>query len=117
MHRQTYGEFGLHTHDWLCWAWSGGLYWLGRTLGITADVVPAPEQVYWWTIPILLLSAAENALVEEIIEGVEESEGADWTSHENEVAFLEAVDEASQRVEMDVIGKYLQRSLALRGAP
>ena len=30
MHRQTYGEFGLHTHDWLCWAWSGGLYWLGR---------------------------------------------------------------------------------------
>ena len=44
-----------------------GLYWLGRTLGITADVVPAPEQVYWWTIPILLLSAAENALVEEII--------------------------------------------------
>jgi membrane protease YdiL (CAAX protease family) len=44
-----------------------GLYWLGRTLGINADVVPAPEQVYWWTIPILLLSAAENALVEEII--------------------------------------------------
>jgi hypothetical protein len=30
VHRQTYGEFGLHTHDWLCWAWSGGLYWLGR---------------------------------------------------------------------------------------
>ncbi len=30
VHRQTYGEFGLHTQDWLCWAWSGGLYWLGR---------------------------------------------------------------------------------------
>jgi membrane protease YdiL (CAAX protease family) len=44
-----------------------GLYVLGRTLGINADVVPAPEQVYWWTIPVLLLSAAENAVVEEVI--------------------------------------------------
>ncbi len=44
-----------------------GVYLLGRTLGINADVVPVPEQVYWWTIPILLLSAVENALVEEII--------------------------------------------------
>ena len=44
-----------------------GVYLLGRSLGINADVVPVPEQVYWWTIPILLLSAVENALVEEII--------------------------------------------------
>jgi membrane protease YdiL (CAAX protease family) len=44
-----------------------GLYFLGRTLGINADVVPAPEQVYWWTIPVLLLSAVENAVVEEVI--------------------------------------------------
>jgi membrane protease YdiL (CAAX protease family) len=44
-----------------------GLYFLGRTLGINADVIPAPEHVYWWTIPILLLSAAENAVVEEVI--------------------------------------------------
>jgi hypothetical protein len=35
----------------------------------------------------------------------EESEGATWTSHAKEVAFLEAVDKASRRVEMDVIGK------------
>ena len=35
----------------------------------------------------------------------EESEGATWTSHAKEVAFLESVDEASKRVEMDVIGK------------
>ena len=35
----------------------------------------------------------------------EESDGATWTSHVNEVAFLQAVDEASPRVEMDVIGK------------
>ena len=26
----TYGEFGLHTHDWLRLAWSGAFYWLGR---------------------------------------------------------------------------------------
>ena len=35
----------------------------------------------------------------------EESEGATWTSHANEVAFLEEVDEASRRVEVDVIGE------------
>jgi hypothetical protein len=35
----------------------------------------------------------------------EESEGATWTSHANEVAFLKKVDAASQRVEMDVIGE------------
>ena len=35
----------------------------------------------------------------------EETEGATWTSHENEVAFLESVDSASKRVEMEVIGQ------------
>jgi hypothetical protein len=35
----------------------------------------------------------------------EESEGAAWTSHEGELAFLEAVDEASDRVEIDTIGR------------
>ena len=35
----------------------------------------------------------------------EESDGATWTSHANEVAFLESVDDASRRVEMNVIGK------------
>jgi membrane protease YdiL (CAAX protease family) len=44
-----------------------GLYFFGRALGVTADVIPAPEQVYWWTIPILLLSALQNAVVEEVI--------------------------------------------------
>jgi uncharacterized protein len=44
-----------------------GLYFVGRTLGATADVIPAPELVYWWTIPILLLSALQNAIVEEVI--------------------------------------------------
>ena len=44
-----------------------GLYFVGRSLGATADIIPAPEQVYWWTIPILLLSALQNAVVEEVI--------------------------------------------------
>jgi len=44
-----------------------GLYFLSRTLGINAEVIPAPEQVYWWTIPVLLLSAVQNAVVEEVI--------------------------------------------------
>ncbi|MGH2806021.1 MAG: M14 family metallopeptidase [Actinomycetota bacterium] len=35
----------------------------------------------------------------------EESEGATWTSHDNEVAFLKEVDAASPRVRMEVIGQ------------
>ncbi|HYO61182.1 MAG TPA: M14 family metallocarboxypeptidase [Actinomycetota bacterium] len=38
----------------------------------------------------------------------EEGEGAAWTTHEGEVAFLAAVDEASDRVEIDTIGKTKQ---------
>jgi hypothetical protein len=34
----------------------------------------------------------------------EESEGADWTSHEGELSFLTAVDKASDRVEIDTVG-------------
>lgn len=30
VHRLTYGEFGLHTQGWLCCAWSGAFFWLGR---------------------------------------------------------------------------------------
>ena len=30
VHRQTYGQFGLHTHAWLTLVWSGALYQLGR---------------------------------------------------------------------------------------
>ncbi|MET1005410.1 MAG: acyltransferase domain-containing protein [Propionibacteriaceae bacterium] len=30
VHRQTYGEFGLHTYEWMRIAWSGALFWLGR---------------------------------------------------------------------------------------
>lgn len=44
-----------------------GLYAAGRWLGITAEIIPVPEHVYWWTVPVLVLSALENAVVEEVI--------------------------------------------------
>jgi membrane protease YdiL (CAAX protease family) len=44
-----------------------GLYVVGRQLGITADVVPSALSPYWWTVPILILQAAKNALVEEVV--------------------------------------------------
>lgn len=44
-----------------------GLYYAGRALGVTATVVPAALGEHWWTVPVLILSALQNALVEEII--------------------------------------------------
>jgi membrane protease YdiL (CAAX protease family) len=44
-----------------------GLYLLGRQLGITATVVPEALADYWWTIPVLLLQAVKNAVIEEVI--------------------------------------------------
>ena len=37
--------------------------------------------------------------------GFEQSGGAEWTTHEQEVEFLAAVDDLSKRVEVDVIGE------------
>ncbi|MGH2740599.1 MAG: M14 family metallopeptidase [Actinomycetota bacterium] len=39
--------------------------------------------------------------------GFEERGGADWTTHEEEVEFLEAVDRESDRIEIDEIGRTL----------
>jgi membrane protease YdiL (CAAX protease family) len=44
-----------------------GLYAIGRSLGVTAHVVPVPDTTYWWTIPLLVFSALENAALEEIV--------------------------------------------------
>ena len=44
-----------------------GLYLAGRSLGFTVAVVPSPLDTFWWTIPILVLSALRSALVEELI--------------------------------------------------
>lgn len=44
-----------------------GLYLLGRALGITVNVVPTALAAYWWTIPVLILAAVQNALLEEVV--------------------------------------------------
>ncbi|WP_423494859.1 CPBP family intramembrane metalloprotease [Microbacterium esteraromaticum] len=44
-----------------------GLYLLGRTLGWFVAVDPAGLDAHWWTVPILLLSAARAAIQEEFV--------------------------------------------------
>lgn len=44
-----------------------GVYGIGRLLGITAQIIPAPDTSYWWTVPVLVLAAFQNALLEEVV--------------------------------------------------
>lgn len=44
-----------------------GLYLGAVELGVNRFVIPAPPLGHWWTVPVLVLSAAEAALLEEII--------------------------------------------------
>lgn len=44
-----------------------GLYFAGRELGINADVIPSSLNEYWWTIPVLILAAIQNAVLEEVV--------------------------------------------------
>jgi membrane protease YdiL (CAAX protease family) len=44
-----------------------GLYVLARHLGINATVVAAALPHVWWAVPVLVLSAIQNAVVEEVI--------------------------------------------------
>lgn len=43
------------------------LYAAGRALGITVAVAASPDDWFWWTVPILVLSALRAALTEEVI--------------------------------------------------
>ena len=43
------------------------LYLGGKALGITVTLETSPLEGYWWTVPILILSALRAALVEEVI--------------------------------------------------
>ncbi len=43
------------------------LYLVGRELGITAQVVASGLAPYWWSVPVLVLQAVKNAVVEEVI--------------------------------------------------
>lgn len=44
-----------------------GLYFLGRAVGITAEVQASALGSDWWTVPVLVLSALQNALLEEVL--------------------------------------------------
>lgn len=44
-----------------------GIYFLGRSLGVTAQIIPADVTDYWWSAPVLLLSALRHSLLEEVI--------------------------------------------------
>ena len=43
------------------------LYAVGRQLGITTAIIPSALDNYWWTIPVLILSAVRHGIVEEVI--------------------------------------------------
>ncbi len=44
-----------------------GLYLASRAIGINVTVVPTALDAYWWTVPVLVLSALRAALGEELI--------------------------------------------------
>jgi membrane protease YdiL (CAAX protease family) len=44
-----------------------GLYFAGHALGINATVVPSALPDVWWAVPVLILSAAQNAVLEEVV--------------------------------------------------
>ena len=44
-----------------------GLYALARAIGINTDVQASGLADNWWTIPVLILSATENAVLEEVV--------------------------------------------------
>jgi membrane protease YdiL (CAAX protease family) len=43
------------------------VYYAGRALGATLEVIPAALDQHWWTIPVLVLQAVKNAVLEEVI--------------------------------------------------
>ncbi|NNU26662.1 CPBP family intramembrane glutamic endopeptidase [Isoptericola sediminis] len=42
-------------------------YTLGRFLGITVEIQASALEDYWWTVPVLMLAALQNGLLEEVI--------------------------------------------------
>lgn len=73
------GRLGIdRRRPWSDLGWGAGLalavgipglaiYLGGRALGITAAVNPTGLAEYWWTVPVLLLSAARAGITEEVI--------------------------------------------------
>lgn len=44
-----------------------GLYLAGRALGVSLDVSTSGLEALWWTIPMLIVSAAKNGVLEEVL--------------------------------------------------
>ncbi len=44
-----------------------GLYLASRAIGINTTVIPEALPLLWWTVPVLLLSAVQNAFLEEVV--------------------------------------------------
>ena len=44
-----------------------GLYLAARSLGVNTTVVASGLGDHWWTVPVLVLAAAQNAVLEEVI--------------------------------------------------
>lgn len=44
-----------------------GLVWVALRLGISAQIVPEALQSVWWAVPVLILAAVQNAVLEEIV--------------------------------------------------
>jgi membrane protease YdiL (CAAX protease family) len=44
-----------------------GLYFVARWLGLSVAVLPANLADVWWAVPVLVLAALQNAIVEEVI--------------------------------------------------
>ncbi len=44
-----------------------GLYFAARALGIAANVVPSALPSVWWAVPVLVLAAVQNAVLEEVV--------------------------------------------------
>ena len=58
------------------------------------------------TAALLFILAAPASAAPET--GFEQTDGASWTTHEQELAFLAAVDQASERARVDVVGRTAQ---------
>ncbi|WP_127498989.1 CPBP family intramembrane glutamic endopeptidase [Actinoplanes solisilvae] len=43
------------------------LVYVAKLLGINAEIVPAALQPVWWAVPVLILAAIKNAVLEEVI--------------------------------------------------
>jgi membrane protease YdiL (CAAX protease family) len=43
------------------------LVYVAAKLGLNAQIIPAALQPVWWAVPVLILSAIENAVLEEVI--------------------------------------------------